>query len=512
MYLYTETSGGSAGVEAILQVCFDASTLVTPTVEFWYHMWNGTGNVGNMGTLEVNQSLDDGVTYTSNLFSKTGDQGNQWHWSGYVTPDTSAANGTVNTDVYIQIKGIRGLSFNSDMSIDDFKWGEPSVIGWQMNTDGASFDINGVLADGFNGAFVNQTLILCGGGPVAPVTGSFNWSTAGAANAFYETVVDTSPLVALGSGGIALAGGILNLSVASAANWTYLNGGSTLSLQPFAPWALPGAVGASRTVGYSINATTDISLQSVFVSPSFATGIELSQAAELHAVITPAVASIPGPTADDTGLIVDVTSGATCWFPNGISFNGTVYTSIAAQPNGRLMFSSVSDSDFQPTVAKALGDAPFLGLWADFSPNVGGSITLSNPAPGIMRMDWAGVPYFAQGATSNTWGIEVDDVNQVFAIDGLTGIAANPASTGTGDNQFLGLSPGAAGAATDPYGGVGTTFTAGGVGGGVSPTDAQYDFYNFATGGGLAASLVPGTLNRVEFQYVPTVGFFWSGS
>ena len=116
-----------------------------------------------------------------------------------------------------------------------------------------------------------------------------------------------------------------------------------------------------------------------------------------------------------------------------------------------------------------------------------------------MRVDWAAVPYYAE-TTTVSFGIEIDDTSQIFSIDLLGGIVANPGSTSSGDSQWLGLSVGGAGGATDP----GLTLFSPGGGGPAIPnaTDMLYDYYDYLTGvGGIAGSLSSATRPRPESSW-----------
>ena len=106
-YIFTEASGNS-GMEAIIYLAFDFSSLTTPYFTFDYHMYGA-----DMGTLSIDASTDDGATWTS-LWSKSGDQGNQWN-SDAIT--MSGYGG--NSNVYIRIHGTVGSNYRSDMAVDN---------------------------------------------------------------------------------------------------------------------------------------------------------------------------------------------------------------------------------------------------------------------------------------------------------------------------------------------------------------------------------------------------------
>ena len=109
-YMYIETSGAlSAGDKAVLITqSVDLSTLTTPQLKFYSHMYGAT-----TGSLEVDISSDGGVTY-NNVFTKSGDQGNQWNIE---IVDLSSYSGTV----IFKITGTRGASYTGDIAIDNFE-------------------------------------------------------------------------------------------------------------------------------------------------------------------------------------------------------------------------------------------------------------------------------------------------------------------------------------------------------------------------------------------------------
>jgi len=211
--------------------------------------------------------------------------------------------------------------------------------------------------------------------------------------------------------------------------------------------------------------------------------------------------------------VIDLTSPTTCFSTTGFSFNGTVYTSVSLESNGRITFGN-GDSDYSPTLTEALNGDPFIGFWTDLTPPTQPYV-VTNPALGVLRVDI--VAGYYPVATGLSFAIEIDDINQQFSIDGLLGITAQAGTAGGGDDQFLGLSVGLAGGATDP--GATTTFTVGGSGATAVGTDMLYDFLDttIIPGTGLTPSLSPGTLNSVTFFYqgassTAGAGFAWTGS
>lgn len=113
-YVFTEASnprvtGDTANLES---PCFDLTGLSNPEFSFSYHMFGV-----NMGTLNVDISTDNGITYPTNLWTQTGQvqglSGEPW-----VTEilDLSAFIGQT---VRLRFNSIRGTGFTSDMAVDD---------------------------------------------------------------------------------------------------------------------------------------------------------------------------------------------------------------------------------------------------------------------------------------------------------------------------------------------------------------------------------------------------------
>jgi subtilase family protein/MAM domain-containing protein meprin/A5/mu/flagellar hook capping protein FlgD len=111
-YLYTESSTPNyPDMWAILNSPFyDFSTLANPTLEFWYHSWDGFAGLGCDFYVDV---FNSGIWH--NVFSVTGDQGNEWHVE---TIDLMPyKSGGVNQ---IRFRGKTNY-FTNDMAIDDFQ-------------------------------------------------------------------------------------------------------------------------------------------------------------------------------------------------------------------------------------------------------------------------------------------------------------------------------------------------------------------------------------------------------
>ena len=358
---------------------------------------------------------------------------------------------------------------------------------YQQNSPEAHLDADGVSGS----ACAAARLTLCSGSPFA-----INVQSSLAAAPF-ELILSTAPLLPLFGGGTYAATEIVNLDLSQAL--FFFNGVSAPVYQPF-----PGNISAIASPA----APSMLSSQGLWLHPSSPPGFRFSQGSQVEMVPTSGITSLNGPVNNDESLNIDVTALPHCWC-NSVPFYGSNYTSFSVESNGRLVFGN-GDSDFSPTLSEAVNDSPFVGYWTDLNPAQGGSITVSTPVLGsnIIRVDYQSVPYFNLPGTPISFGIQIDCINGDVLLDGLVGITANPSSGSTGDNQFLGLSPGAGGA-TDP----GTAaFALGGSGSATAASDMLYDFASGLTGAPVAlTSLIPGTLGAIHFAPDGAGNYLWTG-
>ncbi|WP_199185051.1 T9SS type A sorting domain-containing protein [Aquimarina sp. I32.4] len=110
-YIYVEASGNGAGYpskQAILNSpCFDLNDATAAIFSFKYHMFGAT----NFGSLDVEVSNDEGVTWTS-VWSKTGSQGNSWQTAAV---DLAAYLGS---GVQLRFNRVTGNTWQADAAID----------------------------------------------------------------------------------------------------------------------------------------------------------------------------------------------------------------------------------------------------------------------------------------------------------------------------------------------------------------------------------------------------------
>ena len=118
-YFYTESSTvnpddlGPNATVYLTSPCFDLSSNSNQFLSFFYHMFGDT-----MGSLTLEASIDNGTNWTS-LFTRSGNQGNQW-LSENISIDSYSGE-----IVKFRFVGTTGSSFTSDMAIDQFVIGDP---------------------------------------------------------------------------------------------------------------------------------------------------------------------------------------------------------------------------------------------------------------------------------------------------------------------------------------------------------------------------------------------------
>ncbi len=109
-YIYTESSNCFNHTGLVSTPSFDLSSLSNPELHFWYYMYGA-----EIGTLSVQASVDGGTTWSADLWSLSGDQGQEWFeavvsLSGYAS----------ETDVMFRFTGATGDNWHSDIALDDF--------------------------------------------------------------------------------------------------------------------------------------------------------------------------------------------------------------------------------------------------------------------------------------------------------------------------------------------------------------------------------------------------------
>ena len=109
-YLYTETSGCNNNTANLISPWFDFTNVVTPAVDFWYHMQGAT-----MGTMHFDVDTTRGTgPWVQDVVAPWTDNQNLWQLQSILL---CAYGG--RDSVRFRIRAITGTSFTSDMAIDD---------------------------------------------------------------------------------------------------------------------------------------------------------------------------------------------------------------------------------------------------------------------------------------------------------------------------------------------------------------------------------------------------------
>ena len=450
-------------------------------------VWDGVSNV-------VVETCHQNSSYLQNaIVNSTAGAVNQ---SKYYRADAAGVCANV---------GQTGVSLNRP----NMQWtfGAAAPVEYQTNSAGASLTMGTASTNGCIAPIYNQSSYQCGA-VLQGASGSIGFSST-ALGMPWDIVISPVNLLSVTGGAVVIPAGIINIDLSQP--FGFING---FFASPLPNFTFPGVSSVTMSWAYNIASNVNNTMQAMAINPVAPGGASLSQAIEYHnTLFVNGVASVAGPTADDAGVVINLSSTTVCW--PSVNMYGTVYTQMAVNSNGRVMFQATANTDFSPTVAEAqlATVGPLIGLWTDLNPSigVGGLITASRPAPGLIRVDYVNVAYDFEPTALNTFGIQFDTTTNMVQLDGLTGIVANPQVNfvATGDSQYFGMSRGAG--ATD--GGI-TTFTAGGVGLAVSPTAMWYDWYGAIVGGaGRVNSLIPGTLNSVVFT--PSIAvpgnYDWAG-
>jgi len=155
-YLYTESSNGNRNKTATLvSPCFDLSGTQAPKFSIQWHMYGST-----MGNLTIS-AVDQATNQRSVIFSKIGNQGDQWSLS------TANLTSFIGKSIKIEIRGLTGVSYRSDIAIDEIRVFDGVAICNQVGnpcndgddcTIGETYDSNcnctgGVYTDNDNDGF-----------------------------------------------------------------------------------------------------------------------------------------------------------------------------------------------------------------------------------------------------------------------------------------------------------------------------------------------------------------------
>ena len=141
-YMHIETSlPRVSGDSAILiSPAIDLSAMANPKLSFYSHMYGAA-----IGTLRIDASNDGGSTF-SNVFTKSGDQGDQWNFE--IVNLTTFTDTIVFKIVAIVSDDGNGQAWTGDISIDNFEISEAlalDVAGISMTTPQTIILANGAV-------------------------------------------------------------------------------------------------------------------------------------------------------------------------------------------------------------------------------------------------------------------------------------------------------------------------------------------------------------------------------
>ena len=137
-YMYVEASNPNFPdkLAQLISPCFNLSSATQADFSFDYNMYGG-----QMGTLTVDVSIDDGLTWTEGFWSISGDQGTSWNSESL---DLSSYLGEY---VKLRFEGLTGDGFRSDMAVDNINLTAvvPSCTVGEACDDGDACTTNDVL-------------------------------------------------------------------------------------------------------------------------------------------------------------------------------------------------------------------------------------------------------------------------------------------------------------------------------------------------------------------------------
>lgn len=115
-YMYMEASSPNypSKTADLVSPCIKLSGLSSPALSFKYHMYGAS-----MGTLKVQISTNGGSSW-SDLWSKSGDQGNAWVAATIDLPTSASV-------ITLRFRGTTGSNYTSDITIDELRIGEKAV-------------------------------------------------------------------------------------------------------------------------------------------------------------------------------------------------------------------------------------------------------------------------------------------------------------------------------------------------------------------------------------------------
>ena len=463
----TTTTAATAWITTGLTVVYTNPSLVN-TAGWNTHTFNAPIIWDGVSNLLIETCFNNGSYTTNSIVNQS--------TTGFVSAIYYRA------DIATVCSGVPTVTTASQRPNTLFDVGVITTPVFQTNQTKLALKVNNVSGTAYVPTVVNQNVYACS--PPQPATGTVKLDTTLLGNNWDIAVSPVGLLPAV----LTLPDGqLININIASP--FSFINGGFASAFP-----ALFGATSLNLTFNYGFSGQTDFSMQSVAFDATAASGLRVSQATEYHCNALAAAPFVAGPNADTVGTLVNFTASPACYVPS-VPFYGVNYTQFYVQSNGRVTFST-SNTSAIPTAAAALTSPPSVGFWTDLNPALAGpaglgTVNVTNPAPGLVSVNYTNIPYAGEALTANTYQITFDAVTGVISLTGLTGIMPNPQTVlGTGDAQWLGICRGSLGS-TNPA--APTPFTVGGAGSPSTATEAMYSFYTQVAGGaGRAPALVAG--------------------
>ncbi|MFK7781827.1 choice-of-anchor D domain-containing protein [Psychroserpens sp.] len=119
-YIFTEASGNLNDTAQLVSPCFDLTGATNPRLTFFYHMYGSVTSGGTttnyMGDLTVEISTDNGLSYSSVLFSQIGYT--QTNSNSSFIPISVDLSSYIGQTVKIRLKGDMSNDSRSDIAID----------------------------------------------------------------------------------------------------------------------------------------------------------------------------------------------------------------------------------------------------------------------------------------------------------------------------------------------------------------------------------------------------------
>ena len=113
-FLYTEATSNFNKTANLISPTFDLSGVSSPLFNFYYHMYGQQ----DMGTLNVDISTDGGLTYSTNLWSQSG-QVQTSYGAAWIQVNLNLNAYIGQSSVKIRFRGLTGGGYRSDMAIDN---------------------------------------------------------------------------------------------------------------------------------------------------------------------------------------------------------------------------------------------------------------------------------------------------------------------------------------------------------------------------------------------------------